>query len=289
MGTRHLILVWYKGKWHIAQYGQWDGYPGGQGMTVFRFLTNTDTAKDICKRLNLTDDCGPRYPIKTEPYSTEPAPAKENIAALKAALDNDILFSPSQEEVDIICEKAEEVEREAQKLSEALSKQSNSEKDSVVRDALIPRSFFLSDARFRSLLFVEPSLARDTGAGILSYVAYSKEKVPIQMDVEFIMDSMMCEWAYVVDLDAELLEVYNGGISSEGYIDEGPNRFDEEEFIKGGEYGKKRPRLLVKLGFGELLDLGEEDFVKKCEMEAEREPREDEVDEVDLNAEVLYA
>ncbi|KAI0712450.1 hypothetical protein C8Q76DRAFT_486387 [Earliella scabrosa] len=40
MGTRHLILVYYKRQYHIAQYGQWDGYPGGQGLTVLEFVSD---------------------------------------------------------------------------------------------------------------------------------------------------------------------------------------------------------------------------------------------------------
>ena len=38
MGTRHLIAVYMDGKHRIAQYGQWDGYPSGQGKTVLEFL-----------------------------------------------------------------------------------------------------------------------------------------------------------------------------------------------------------------------------------------------------------
>lgn len=38
MGTRHLIVVQFDGEYKIAQYGQWDGYPEGQGMTVLDFL-----------------------------------------------------------------------------------------------------------------------------------------------------------------------------------------------------------------------------------------------------------
>ena len=39
MGTRHLIAVYKDGQPKIAQYGQWDGYPTGQGYGVFLFLT----------------------------------------------------------------------------------------------------------------------------------------------------------------------------------------------------------------------------------------------------------
>lgn len=38
MGTRNLTMVIYDGKTRVAQYGQWDGYPRGQGATVLSFL-----------------------------------------------------------------------------------------------------------------------------------------------------------------------------------------------------------------------------------------------------------
>ncbi len=38
MGTRHLIAVYIDGEYKIAQYGQWDGYPRGQGVTCFEFI-----------------------------------------------------------------------------------------------------------------------------------------------------------------------------------------------------------------------------------------------------------
>jgi len=38
MGTRNLICVYYKGRFVVAQYCQWDGYPEGQGVTILKFL-----------------------------------------------------------------------------------------------------------------------------------------------------------------------------------------------------------------------------------------------------------
>lgn len=38
MGTRNLTMVIRKQKPVVAQYGQWDGYPEGQGVTVLNFL-----------------------------------------------------------------------------------------------------------------------------------------------------------------------------------------------------------------------------------------------------------
>jgi len=42
MGTRNLTMVIFNDEVKVAQYGQWDGHPDGQGQTVFNFLANTD-------------------------------------------------------------------------------------------------------------------------------------------------------------------------------------------------------------------------------------------------------
>ncbi|RYP64539.1 hypothetical protein DL771_008728 [Monosporascus sp. 5C6A] len=47
MGTRHLVLVYYKGQYRIAQYGQWDGYPEGQGVTVLRFVSDPENLSKL--------------------------------------------------------------------------------------------------------------------------------------------------------------------------------------------------------------------------------------------------
>ena len=40
MGTRHLIAAKVDGEYKLAQYGQWDGYPEGEGVAVLDFLVN---------------------------------------------------------------------------------------------------------------------------------------------------------------------------------------------------------------------------------------------------------
>ena len=42
MGTRNLTMVIADGETKVAQYGQWDGYPEGQGMTALNFLRGAD-------------------------------------------------------------------------------------------------------------------------------------------------------------------------------------------------------------------------------------------------------
>jgi len=53
MGTRNLTIVYYKGQYRIIQYGQWDGHPQGQGLTIRHFLSN---AANIAKLQNVLDD-----------------------------------------------------------------------------------------------------------------------------------------------------------------------------------------------------------------------------------------
>lgn len=45
MGTRHLVAVQIDNEYKVAQYGQWDGYPAGQGLVVLAFLTDMDRTK----------------------------------------------------------------------------------------------------------------------------------------------------------------------------------------------------------------------------------------------------
>ena len=51
MGTRHLICVKEDGKNKVAQYGQWDGYPAGQGVDILKFLKDKTLFEEFKKKL----------------------------------------------------------------------------------------------------------------------------------------------------------------------------------------------------------------------------------------------
>ena len=42
MGTRNLTMVKSKYELKVAQYGQWDGYPSGNGQKILNFLKSVD-------------------------------------------------------------------------------------------------------------------------------------------------------------------------------------------------------------------------------------------------------
>jgi hypothetical protein len=55
-----------------------------------------------------------------------------------------------------------------------------------------------------------PWLNRDAGADILSYVLNQPAGIKLKNSIDFAGDSLMCEWAYVIDLDTNRLEVHEG-------------------------------------------------------------------------------
>jgi hypothetical protein len=57
-----------------------------------------------------------------------------------------------------------------------------------------------------------PSLSRNTRAKILKIVAQATDEnpIPIQLDLEFANDGLFCEWAYVINLDDCVFEVFCG-------------------------------------------------------------------------------
>lgn len=55
-----------------------------------------------------------------------------------------------------------------------------------------------------------PFLTRDTAAGILEIIQCSNGKFPLVLSEDFFADSLFCEWAYVIDLDKNELQVYKG-------------------------------------------------------------------------------
>jgi hypothetical protein len=55
-----------------------------------------------------------------------------------------------------------------------------------------------------------PQNSRDTGAKILDIIARTEKPLGLKDSLEFAKDSLFCEWAYVVDFDKNVFEVYEG-------------------------------------------------------------------------------
>lgn len=146
MGTRNLTMVIKDGETKIAQYGQWDGYPGGQGATILDFFKSRNVRALLMnlKRCKFIDD-------------------------------------------------AEDKEMDKFLLSIG------------VKDG------WMNGEQSQKYHAKYPFLNRDHGAKILDIVAESECDVILLNDsTSFAGDSLMCEWAYVIDFDKNQLEVYSG-------------------------------------------------------------------------------
>lgn len=188
MGTRNLTCVVLGGKFRIAQYGQWDGYPEGQGTTVLDFLKNK---------------------MDRERFET----------ALKQTK------WITQEELRQLY-------------------------DDVGADGSGLISMDIAN-KFQSL---HPQLDRDMAAEVLEFVQKADGPVLLNDEHEFANDGLFCEWAYVIDLDNDKLEVYSG------FREEAPpesNRFGSEV----GENGYAAVGLVKAYDLNDLPD--EETFIKE--------------------------
>lgn len=143
MGTRHLIAVQCDGEYKVAQYGQWDGYPSGQGVDVLAF----------CR-----------------------------------SMDRDAFASKV---------------RKARWISPE-------ELTALWRDAGAKENGLIEYDKARAFSARRPELSRDTGADILGIVMNSPDGIQLKNSLSFAAESLFCEFAYVIDLDAGTLEVFRG-------------------------------------------------------------------------------
>lgn len=144
MGTRHLIAVHVDGQYKVAQYGQWDGYPEGQGKGCLEFLReqyNPEVFKTAVRACKFIDEEKMR----------------------------DLMVSYGQKPDGMI--------------------------------AIQDYNRFSKD---------HPEFSRDTGSDILKIIQDSPEGLMLESALTFAADSLFCEWAYVIDLDTEMFEVYEG-------------------------------------------------------------------------------
>jgi hypothetical protein len=198
MGTRNLTAVVMNGEFKIAQYGQWDGYPSGQGVTILNFIST-----------------------------------QENIEKLKNALDRVRFMDP------------EGVDKEMLEAYQKAAPEWSNEPDNRTEEQKRWFSTYIS---------------RDIGGEILAVIAGSKDdEMIIKNRTAFAGDSLFCEYAYVVDLDDGVLEVYQG--FNKEPVTEGRFCSGDESLEKNDGY---QPVKLVKTY--SLDDLPAEDqFIKDLE------------------------
>lgn len=189
--------------------------------------------------------------IKALQFVSDP----DKVARLTRNLDK--LYEPTQEQHDEINRTMREFQSEAgarlQELKNQGFRSGNEEFDDIRHRA------------YRPMVYTCPSLASDTSAGILELIANAEKPLPVVIDIEFVGNGLFCEWAYVVDLDAGVLEVYEGKNETESRI--GGTRF---EHLKGMESRNGAgPELRGSWKFSNLPS--EEAFLDECNMTEEEQ------------------
>jgi len=135
--------VQYNGRYKVAQYGQWDGYPGGQGKEILEFLRHVDLAE-----------------------------FKKKVKALRWVRKGMM--------------------------------------EKVFREIGLPEEGGWMTGE-QAVVFGKkhPEWSRNTCAKILSLIM-ERDKLYLKNSITFAGDGLFCVWAYVIDLDAEVFEVYSG-------------------------------------------------------------------------------
>lgn len=146
MGTRNLIAIYKDGEYKVAQYGQWDGYPSGQGVGILNNLKEYGVNR-ISTKLDKV-----RW-ITDNEYRQQWLEFGHDIDSSNGFVN---------------CELGDKFDKKY------------------------------------------PELSRDTGSDILKLIAETDRVLKIQNSIDFVGDSLFCEWAYVIDFDKNTFEVYEG-------------------------------------------------------------------------------
>ena len=89
------------------------------------------------------------------------------------------------------------------------------------------------------------TLDRDTGPDVLNILIHTEVPVELYLDVDFVANGLLCEWVYVVDLDSNTFEIYQGF-----QIHPSENRFSS--MFEGVINGYYPPKLVATYPLDEL-------------------------------------
>ena len=97
------------------------------------------------------------------------------------------------------------------------------------------------------------TLDRDTGPDVSNILIHTEVPVELYLNVGFIANGLFCEWVYVVDLDSNTFEIYQGF-----QIHPSENRFST--MFEGRTNGYYPPKLVATYPLDDLPT--EEQLVK---------------------------
>jgi hypothetical protein len=184
MGTRHLTIVKHEEEIKVAQYGQWDGYPDGAGINILGFLSKVDL-DHFKERLSLcewaTDDTRKKQIEVVRKYTS--------VESLPDDIRQDGFLSMDES-----------------KMLEELYPESHRDTGSLILE-------LIADGHFIKRAF---SALNPSGEPTEVKFEVQPGKIFLDNSIAFASDRVFCEWAWVIDLDTNELQVYTGQFNYDG-------------------------------------------------------------------------
>jgi hypothetical protein len=159
------------------------------------------------------------------------------VSKLKTALSTPgLVFAPTEDQRKAWEEEIYRAENEASRLTKELIAKGDYEGASKARIPDLP---------------APEETSWKTGASILEVAADASKDSPVWItnDLDFLEDQLFCEWAYVVDLEANVLEVYSSREWLKPLDEASTNRFREAD---GLEQAKYLPPLIARFSIDSL-------------------------------------
>lgn len=123
----------------------------------------------------------------------------------------------------------------------------------ITQEEVDSRNAKIKSGEVRNWMKEWPELSRDTGAEILGMVMESTDGLVLWNKINFAADSLFCEWAWVIDLDAGTFEGYEGFNESNPLTEEDRFFFLNDEARKDHRDNQYYPvKLVAKWALDEL-------------------------------------
>lgn len=218
MGTRNLVAVVMDKKFRIAQYGQFDGYIDGQGKTVIEFIRDMVNNGNVTNFIMALSEC--RFLTDDEVHNT--------------------WIEAGQDPKDTSGMIGMDIAEEHKKLYPALSRDTAAHVLGLVLDGKITKDTWIKKTN--------------------KYKKVTKKYKPVRElddNKEFAEDGMYCEYAYLLNMDKRVLEIYCEG---------------KRQGLLGKMLGAKTIPLWKKIPFDECMEKG---LVEKLTKELKQQRKEE--------------
>lgn len=106
------------------------------------------------------------------------------------------------------------------------------------------------------------NLLRETQGDLKAYLVYPELDIMIDSE-DFLQDSLFCEWAYIINIDDSILEIYKGFQTQPGlsrYENDETIKSSKEESIKHSMDAYYAVSMVKKVPFSEVKDFDMEKF-----------------------------